>query len=222
MKEIYFSNTEYNDILTQLNQLMQDADQIAVAEHKVLLYQILQLFDSVHREPLARIQNALKKNPELKREIEADPAVEKLMSLYDLLEEKTDEAKANPVDEKQIAFIPEDQVMMMQIPKKKDWLELGNVSDFEQNKIYPKNYQKVNFIISKIGNDVFAFQNQCDGSFLPIDQGKIEDHVLTCPWHGCQYDIRTGKAVDDPNKKIDTYPVEIEDGKLLKVEIAYD
>ncbi len=219
MKEIYFSNTEYNDILNQLNQLMQEADQIAVADHKVLLYQILQLFDSIHREPLARIQEALQKNPDLKREIESDAAVEKLMSLYDLLEVNVN---SNSQDEKQVAFIPEDQVMMMQVPKKKDWLELGDVSDFEQNKLYPKNYQKVNFIISKIGTDVFAIQNQCDGSFLPIDQGKIENHVLICPWHGCQYDIRTGKAVDESNKKIEIFPVEIEDGKLLKVEIAYE
>ncbi len=219
MKEVYFSNSEYNDILNQLNQLMQEADQIAVADHKVLLYQILQLFDSIHREPLARIQNALAANPELKQKIEADPAVTKLLSLYDLAEEQ---AQVDNADEKQVTFIPEHQVTMMTIPKKKDWLELGDVSELEQNKIYPKNYQKVNFLISKVGADVFAVQNQCDGSFLPIDQGKIENHILTCPWHGCKYDLRTGFAVDESNKKLETYPVEIEDGKLLKVEIAYE
>lgn len=219
MKEVYFSNSEYNDILNQLNQLMQEADKIEVADHKVLLYQILQLFDSTHREPLARIQQAIQKHPELKHEIEADPAVVKLLSLYDLIEEKK---LADEKDQKQVAFVPEDQVTMMTIPKKKDWLELGDVSDFEQNKIYPKNYQKVNFIISKVGTNVFAVQNQCDGSFLPIDQGKIKDHVLTCPWHGCQYDLRTGLAVDKSNKKIETFPVEIEDGRMLKVEIAYE
>lgn len=219
MKEVYFSNSEYNDILNQLNQLMQEADQIEIAEHKVLLYQILQLFDSIHREPLARIQNALVRNPALKQEVESDPTVEKLMSLYDLLEAK---ARAAPAEQKQVAFIPEDQVTMMTIPKKKDWLDLGDVADLQQNKIYPKNYQKVNFIISKIGTDVFAVQNQCDGSFLPIDQGIIEDHVITCPWHGCQYDLRTGHAVDESNKKIDTFPVVIEDGRILKVEIAYE
>ena len=219
MKEVYFNNSEYNDILNQLNQLMQEADQIAVADHKVLLYQILQLFDSIHREPLARIQNELAANPELKEKIEADPAVAKLLSLYDLIDEQV---QGNVADEKQVTFIPENQVTMMTIPKKKDWLELGDVSELEQNKIYPKNYQKVNFLISKVGTDVFAVQNQCDGSFLPIDQGKIENHVLTCPWHGCQYDLRTGLAVDESNKKLETYPVEIEDGKLLKVEIAYE
>ena len=180
MKEVYFSNAEYSDILNQLNQLMQEADQISVADHKVLLYQILQLFDSIHREPLARIQNALVSHPKLKEEIEADPAVEKLMSLYDLIKIKDQNIKT---DEKQVAFIPEDQVMMMTIPKKKEWLELGDVSDFEPNKIYPKNYQKVNFIITKIGTDIYAGQNQCDGSFLPIDfdgaNNKVFHHEIT-------------------------------------------
>ncbi len=50
---------------------------------------------------------------------------------------------------------------------------------------------------------------------------SLEDHYLTCPWHGCKYDLKTGKAVNGSDKSLETFPVEIEDDGLIKVEIAY-
>jgi len=217
MKEVLFNNQEYGQILTQLDKLMQDAEQISNVDNKVLLYQILQYFDSIHREPLSRIFQAVDEHPDIKNKMLDDPAVSKLLSLYDLVKEKADHKR----DEQNVVHVAEEEVRILTIPKKKDWLELGDFREFEVNKLYPKNYQKVNFIVSRIGSEVFAIQNQCDGSFLPIDQGKVEDHYITCPWHGCKYDVRTGKSADDANKSIDTFPVEIEESGLLKVEIAY-
>ena len=217
MKEVLFNNQEYGQILTQLDKLMQDAEQISDVDNKVLLYQVLQYFDSIHREPLSRIFQAVENHPEIKDKMLKDPTVSKLLSLYDLVQEKADHKR----DNQNVVHVSEEEVTIMTIPKKKDWLELGDYNKLEANKLYPKNYQKVNFLISRIGSEVFAIQNQCDGSFLPIDKGTVEDHHITCPWHGCKYDLRTGKAVDNSDKKLETYPVEIEESGLLKVEIAY-
>jgi 3-phenylpropionate/trans-cinnamate dioxygenase ferredoxin subunit len=39
---------------------------------------------------------------------------------------------------------------------------------------------------------------------------------LMCPWHGWEFDIKTGQSYLDPNStRIRTYQVEVEDGKLL-------
>lgn len=217
MKEVLFNNQEYGQILTQLDKLMQDAEQISDVDNKVLLYQVLQYFDSIHREPLARIFQMVEDHPAIKNLMLEDPTVSKLLSLYDLVKEKADHKR----DEQNVVHVTEDQVTMLTIPKKKDWLELGDFRELEENKLYPKNYQKVNFLISRIGSEVYAIQNQCDGSFLPIDKGAVEDYYITCPWHGCKYDVRTGKSVDESDKRLETFPVEIEESGLLKVEIAY-
>lgn len=46
------------------------------------------------------------------------------------------------------------------------------------------------------GDDLRAFRNQCGESPLPLDLGTVDGAVLRCPWHGCEYDLRTGKRVD--------------------------
>lgn len=218
MKEVLFTNKEYSDTLGQLDQLLQDAEQLSDVDNKVLIYQILQHFDSIHREPLSRIFNALQDYPELKNQLIKDPTTSKLLSLYDIISE---DQVNNHTDGRSVAFIQEDQVTFLNPPKKKDWLELGDVDSFENYKLYAKNYEKVNFLVSRVDSNFYAVQNQCDGTFLPIDQGRLEEHLLICPWHGCKYDIRTGISVDQPDKKLETFPVEIEEGRLLKVEIAY-
>ena len=216
MDKVLFSNIEYQEALAQLDQFMRQAEQIEDTDHKVLLYNVLQYFDSIHREPLSRLMAEIKKHPELLKKISGDETVQKLSALYDI------ELDASPVDTNgTVAFIPEDQVTMLSPRKKKDWLELGNISEFENNKLYAKNYEKVNFLISKIDSNIYAVQNQCDGSFLPIDSGTLEEHFLICPWHGCKYDLKTGESLAGDKKKIDTYPVEVDPDGILKVEIAY-
>ena len=117
--------------------------------------------------------------------------------------------------------VPVEEVTLINPPKRKDWLELGNYDELEEQKLYAKNYEKVNFLVSRVGSEVYAVQNQCDGSLLPIDKGTLEEHILTCPWHGCKYDLKTGLSLDNADKRLDTFAVEIEEDGLLKVEIAY-
>ena len=217
MKKELFSNEEYGSVLSQLDQLMQEAEQLTDVDQKVMIYNILQYFDSIHREPLSRIFSALADYPTLKDQILGDPTTSKMLSLYDLV---SDEPTNGHQGGQEVAFIPADAVGILTPIKKKDWLQLGPYEALENKKLYAKNYERVNFLVSRIDADVYAIQNQCDGSFLPIDQGRLEDHLLICPWHGCTYDIRTGESTDS-TKKLETYPVEIEEGGMLKVEIAY-
>jgi nitrite reductase (NADH) small subunit len=41
--------------------------------------------------------------------------------------------------------------------------------------------------------------------------------VLSCPWHGWQYDVRTGENEFDRAIQLETYEVRVEDGT---VEVA--
>jgi nitrite reductase/ring-hydroxylating ferredoxin subunit len=40
----------------------------------------------------------------------------------------------------------------------------------------------------------------------------LEGRILRCPWHGWEYDITTGQSLFDPNVKVVSYPVSVEDG----------
>ena len=39
----------------------------------------------------------------------------------------------------------------------------------------------------------FALENMCPHQGGPVGEGTIDDGVVTCPWHGWCFDIRTGR-----------------------------
>jgi nitrite reductase (NADH) small subunit len=61
---------------------------------------------------------------------------------------------------------------------------------------------------------VYATEAHCLHLQGPLAQGHLEGCVLTCPWHGWQYDVRTGENEFDLAIKLRTYDVQVEDGEI--------
>jgi len=70
----------------------------------------------------------------------------------------------------------------------------------------------------------------------PLDRGKMYEHtttvehvgeyipdkdceILKCPWHGFEYDIRTGCVIADPSRRLQTFQAR-EEGDDIVVELA--
>lgn len=60
----------------------------------------------------------------------------------------------------------------------------------------------------------YATQAACIHLQGPLGQGRLEGPVLTCPWHGWQYDVRTGENEFDRAIRLRTYDVRVEDGDV--------
>jgi nitrite reductase (NADH) small subunit len=76
----------------------------------------------------------------------------------------------------------------------------------------------------QVGETAIALAN-CDGEFHavqgaclhlegPLGGGRLDGCILTCPWHGWQYDVRTGENEFDRAIQLRTYDVRIEDGEV--------
>lgn len=44
-----------------------------------------------------------------------------------------------------------------------------------------------------IGGELYAMDGICAHQGGPLGQGQIDAGVVTCPWHGWQYDVATGR-----------------------------
>ena len=77
-------------------------------------------------------------------------------------------------------------------------MEAGNVSELKNRQLYAKELAGENVLLCKIDQKVFALRNACLDSVLPLQFGTLEGYHVTCPWHGCRYDLRNGNALDHP------------------------
>ena len=63
--------------------------------------------------------------------------------------------------------------------------------------------------IFNVGGAFYALSNTCLHRGGPLGEGQLEGKVVTCPWHSWEYDMTTGKTVQNPNTGVGCYAVEI-------------
>jgi nitrite reductase (NADH) small subunit len=72
--------------------------------------------------------------------------------------------------------------------------------------------------IANVNGEYSAMDNVCLHVGGPLGQGMIENGKVVCPWHGWQYDPKTGEAVHNPKAKVAVYPLKVE-GEEVMVEV---
>jgi nitrite reductase (NADH) small subunit len=68
--------------------------------------------------------------------------------------------------------------------------------------------------LAHVDGEFYATQGHCLHLQGPLGEGRVDDHVLTCPWHGWQYDLRSGENEFDRAIRLQTYEVRVEDGNI--------
>jgi nitrite reductase (NADH) small subunit len=63
--------------------------------------------------------------------------------------------------------------------------------------------------IANLGGKFHAISNACLHKGGPLGRGTLEGEVVTCPWHGWQFDVINGKAVQSPAMAVACYLVEV-------------
>jgi nitrite reductase/ring-hydroxylating ferredoxin subunit len=60
----------------------------------------------------------------------------------------------------------------------------------------------------------YAIQHICPHRGGPLGEGQLEGSVVTCPWHGWKFDIKTGVSPVMPTARVKTYKVHVEGNEV--------
>lgn len=70
--------------------------------------------------------------------------------------------------------------------------------------------------VFNVDGQFHVIDNTCVHRGGPLGEGELEANVVTCPWHGWQFNVTTGACVNNPSAQVQTYPVQVE-GTDVKV-----
>lgn len=71
--------------------------------------------------------------------------------------------------------------------------------------------------VYNIDGNFYAVSDTCTHAQAYLSEGTVEGNVVTCPWHGAQFDIKTGKNLKMPAPApLATYQIKIE-GDEIKI-----
>ena len=109
---------------------------------------------------------------------------------------------------------------------------VANVDDIPPGKRMLVNVKGREIGIFNVDGEYLAISNRCPHEGASLCKGRIvglvessepgsyqfsrRGELLRCPWHGWEYDVKTGQSWYDPvHPRVRQYPVAIETGRVL-------
>ena len=63
---------------------------------------------------------------------------------------------------------------------------------------------------------LYAMGNTCPHRGGPLGEGSLEGNIVTCPWHGAQFNVETGEVLRPPAPTgVKSYPARVEGEDVL-------
>jgi nitrite reductase/ring-hydroxylating ferredoxin subunit len=69
-------------------------------------------------------------------------------------------------------------------------------------------------IATRLEGEIVVTAGVCPHEDVALSDGKLRGSLLTCPGHGYELDLRTGRCRHDPSLRLPRYPVTIVDGEV--------
>jgi len=66
-------------------------------------------------------------------------------------------------------------------------------------------------LLCRDGETYYAISYYCSHEAFTLEGGTISNHCITCPYHGAEFDLRSGEALSSPAwEPVRTFPVRVE------------
>ncbi len=100
-----------------------------------------------------------------------------------------------------------------------DFIEVACLDQLREGQLLPLEVEGELVCLTKVEGVIYAFNDNCTHISGPLNDGELEGHVLTCPWHLARFDVRTGQVLRGPaRQELLTYPVRVE-GDTISIQL---
>jgi len=96
------------------------------------------------------------------------------------------------------------------------WIRVAGVDDVPAGEAAPIEIMGLNLALYNVDGTFFCTDNVCSHAYALLSEGWLEGHLIECPLHNGQFDVRTGRGQGSPiTEDIRSYQVKIDDSDVL-------
>jgi nitrite reductase/ring-hydroxylating ferredoxin subunit len=99
------------------------------------------------------------------------------------------------------------------------WHRVTELDKLDLETPFPLRVGEEQICVVRLEDGVFAINDVCTHEYALLSDGYCEEGRLECPLHQACFDLRTGKALNEPAEvDVATYPTKVEGG-VVYVEV---
>ena len=96
-----------------------------------------------------------------------------------------------------------------------EFVEVGRLGEIKESRAKIVRVAGERVAIFRDGDHLSALSNVCQHQNGPLGEGRIIDGCVTCPWHGYQYDPKTGRSPAPFTEAVPTFDVRLEEDRIF-------
>jgi nitrite reductase (NADH) small subunit len=91
----------------------------------------------------------------------------------------------------------------------------GSLSELPPGAVKEIEAGETTYAVCNFEGELHCMSGTCPHAGGPLGQGNLSGNFLVCPWHGWEFDCRTGVNDLDEDVQVETYKVLVQDGQIL-------
>ncbi len=103
------------------------------------------------------------------------------------------------------------------------FVEAARTADIADGRMAAVEIEGKPILIINYQGNFYAVDGKCPHQGGQLGKGRLEGNVVTCPRHGAQFDVTSGRNVSGPKigpfkgstKNINVYEVKVENGSIM-------
>ena len=97
-----------------------------------------------------------------------------------------------------------------------DFYKVASTSEVEDGEIKSFIVENEVVAVCRVDGEFYAFKDECSHQTLPLSDGDIEGDVVTCCYHGAEFNVKTGEALCLPaSDPIEVFEVKVENDEIF-------
>lgn len=90
-------------------------------------------------------------------------------------------------------------------------IKLAHVNDIPEGKsIIVNGPNGLEIALFNVDGRIYALNNLCPHMGGPLGEGCLNHYMISCPWHGWEFDVRDGRCENMPSDNARSIPIYIE------------
>ncbi len=95
-----------------------------------------------------------------------------------------------------------------------EWTRIANVQDLEVGSGTVIEVQGKCLALFNVDGSFHVIDNTCLHRGGPLGEGNLEGEAVACPWHGWEYNVKTGHCLNNPSSNVKSYPIKVEQDEV--------
>lgn len=75
---------------------------------------------------------------------------------------------------------------------------VADITEISPGKMKMSKIGELEVLVANVNGDFYAIPNRCTHMQGDLSQGTLDGKIVTCPRHGSQFDVTTGKSLRGP------------------------